>query len=54
VTLQDLFVARAPEVRGYGTPLLEPLRPTGLRPGFLSKLKSNGIDMQPAAWMGTR
>jgi pilus assembly protein CpaF len=52
VTLQDLFVARAPEGGpAYGAPLLEPLRPTGLRPGFLSKLKANGVDMAPSAWL---
>jgi pilus assembly protein CpaF len=52
VTLQDLFVARAPEARGYGTALLEPLTPTSLRPGFLTKLKSNGVDLKPTAWLG--
>jgi pilus assembly protein CpaF len=52
VTLQDLFVARAPEGRGYGTPLLEALAPTSLRPGFLSKLKSNGVELPPATWLG--
>ena len=52
VTLQDLFVARSPEVRTNGsTPLLEPLRPTDLRPGFLSKLKANGVDLPPSAWL---
>jgi pilus assembly protein CpaF len=51
VTLQDLFVARTPGVRpAYGAALLDPLRPTGLRPAFLSKLKANGIDMPPSAW----
>jgi len=55
VTLQDLFVARAPEVRpAYGVPLLDPLRPTGLRPAFLSKLKANGIDLPPSAWSEDR
>jgi pilus assembly protein CpaF len=53
VTLQDLFVARTPEQRpGHGGPLLEPLAPTSLRPGFLSKLKSNGVDLTPSAWLG--
>jgi pilus assembly protein CpaF len=52
VTLQDLFVARSPEVRAHGAaPLLEPLRSTALRPGFLSKLKANGVDLPPAAWL---
>ncbi len=52
VTLQDLFVARAPETRpGYGAPLLGPLHASGLRPGFLEKLKANGVDMAPSAWL---
>jgi pilus assembly protein CpaF len=52
VTLQDLFVARPPETRpAYGASLLEPLRATGLRPGFISKLTANGVDMQPSAWL---
>jgi pilus assembly protein CpaF len=52
VTLQDLYVARAPEVRpAYGDALLDPLRATGLRPGFISKLKANGVDMAPSAWL---
>jgi pilus assembly protein CpaF len=50
VTLQDLFVARAPE-GGRDVTLLEPLRPTGLRPGFLTKLKSNGVDLPSSAWL---
>ena len=53
VTLQDLFVARAPEQGGaYGSPLLEPLTTTGLRPGFLTKLKSNGVDLPSSTWLG--
>jgi pilus assembly protein CpaF len=53
VTLQDLFVARSPETRMNGSkPLLDPLRPTDLRPGFLTKLKSNGVDLAPTAWLG--
>ena len=53
VTLQDLFVARAPEQRGaYASPLLEPLTTTGLRPGFLTKLKSNGVDLPSSTWLG--
>jgi pilus assembly protein CpaF len=51
VTLQDLFVARSPELRAADGPLLEPLRSTGLRPGFLSKLKANGVDLAPSAWL---
>jgi pilus assembly protein CpaF len=52
VTLQDLFVARSPELRAIDRPLLEPLRSTGLRPGFLSKLKANGVELAPSAWLG--
>jgi pilus assembly protein CpaF len=52
LTLQDLFVARSPEVRAHGSALLEPLRSTGLRPDFLSKLKANGVDLPPSAWLG--
>jgi pilus assembly protein CpaF len=51
VTLQDLFVARSPEHGGYGSSLLEPLGSTGLRPGFLSKLMANGVDLPPSAWL---
>jgi pilus assembly protein CpaF len=55
VTLQDLFLARAPEARPHsGAPLLEPLRSTGLPPGFLSKLKANGVDLAPSVWLGSR
>jgi pilus assembly protein CpaF len=48
VTLQDLFVARSAEddigvVRRQS--LLGPLRSTGLMPGFLSKLTTNGVDL---------
>ena len=48
VTLQDLFVARSAEddagiVRRHS--LLGPLRSTGLMPGFLSKLTTNGVDV---------
>jgi pilus assembly protein CpaF len=48
VTLQDLFVARSPEddigvIRRHA--LLGPLRSTGLLPGFLPKLSTNGVDL---------
>jgi pilus assembly protein CpaF len=48
VTLQDLFVARSAEddagiVRRHS--LLGPLRSTGLMPGFLSKLTTNGVEV---------
>jgi len=52
VTLQDLFVARSPELRAADAPLLGPLRSTGLRPGFLTKLKANGVELAPSAWIG--
>jgi pilus assembly protein CpaF len=48
VTLQDLFIARSPEddiglIRRHA--LLGPLRSTGLLPGFLPKLSTNGVDL---------
>jgi pilus assembly protein CpaF len=53
VTLQDLFVARAPEARTtYGSRLLDPLAPSGLRPGFLPKLTANGVDLPASSWLG--
>jgi pilus assembly protein CpaF len=53
VTLQDLFVARTPGTHANGGGvLLEPLAPTGLRPGFLSKLKANGVELPPSTWAG--
>jgi pilus assembly protein CpaF len=52
VTLQDLFVARAPETtNGYEPRLLEPLEPTGIRPGFLQKVKANGVELSPSMWL---
>jgi pilus assembly protein CpaF len=50
ITLQDLFAAGAPEY-GNGSALLGPLRPTALRPGFLSKLGANGVELSPSAWL---
>jgi pilus assembly protein CpaF len=53
VTLQDLFVARVPEQRGADGPaLIEPLRSTQLRPGFLPKLAANGVELSPSTWLG--
>jgi pilus assembly protein CpaF len=53
VTLQDLFVARSNEYEvAHATGLLGPLHPTGLRPGFLSKLSANGVELPPSAWLG--
>jgi pilus assembly protein CpaF len=53
VTVQDLFVARSPE-HGIGSPsgLLGPLHTTGLRPGFVSKLAANGVELPPSTWLG--
>jgi pilus assembly protein CpaF len=54
VTLQDLFVARAHQNGGRdGRPLLGPLTSTGLRPGFLSKLAANGVELSPSTWLGS-
>jgi pilus assembly protein CpaF len=53
VTLQDLFIAHSPNSRTKGeTPLLETLESTNLRPGFLDKVKSNGVELAPEAWLG--
>jgi pilus assembly protein CpaF len=53
ITLQDIFNARIPEVAdGDAARLVAPLEPTSLRPGFLSKLKTNGVDLAAAAWLG--
>jgi pilus assembly protein CpaF len=53
VTLQDLFVARAPEsIGGWDSRLLDPLESTRLRPGFLQKLKANGVELAASAWLG--
>jgi hypothetical protein len=53
VTLQDLFIARAPDSRKKGeSTLLDTLESTNLRPGFLDKVKSNGVDLAPQAWLG--
>ena len=53
VTLQDLFVAKAPDSQiGWDPRLLEPLEATSLRPGFLMKLKANGVDLNPTSWIG--
>jgi pilus assembly protein CpaF len=52
VTLQDLFVARSPEVGAdQGRALLGPLRSTALRPGFLPKLAANGVELPPSTWL---
>jgi pilus assembly protein CpaF len=52
VTLQDLFVARAPEMtNGWEPRLLDPLESTNIRPGFLQKMKSNGVELPSTAWL---
>ena len=53
VTLQDLFVARAPEHGAQnGSGCSGRCGSTGLRPGFLSKLGANGVELAPSAWLG--
>jgi pilus assembly protein CpaF len=51
VTLQDLFVAKAvgseTELHEDRRALLGPLRCTGLKPHFASKLSSNGVTLSP-------
>jgi pilus assembly protein CpaF len=51
VTLQDLFLARAADHGVNVAPPLKLLEPTGLRPGFLSKLQANGVDLASATWL---
>jgi pilus assembly protein CpaF len=53
VTLQDLFVTRAVDEEGFATSrttLLGPLRSTGLRPNFLDKLSTHGVELPPNAF----
>jgi pilus assembly protein CpaF len=50
VTLQDLFVTRTAEedLRPGSRPsLIGPLRSTGLRPNFLEKLATHGVELAP-------
>ncbi len=44
VTMQDLFVAKPSAEAGT---LLDPIRPTGIRPHFVDKLKAAGINLPP-------
>ena len=55
VTLQDLFVARPPNghTDAAGSDLMGNLESTGLRPGFLSKLKANGVELAASTWLGS-
>src|SRR6478736_722626 len=53
VTLQDLFITRSVDEEGYAntrTSLLGPLRSTGLRPNFLEKLSTHGVDLPANAF----
>ena len=34
--------------------LIGPLQSTGIRPGFLSKLNANGVELSPTAWLESR
>src|SRR5436189_1997377 len=52
ITLQDIFCAHVPEGGASAGRLITPLEPTSLRPGFLSKLKTNGVDLSSASWLG--
>ncbi len=51
VTLQDIFIARAPDeetaTQTRGSRLLGPLACTGLKPHFLEKLAANGVVLPP-------
>ena len=53
-TLQDLFVTRGVDEDGYANSrrpsLLGPLRSTGLRPNFLEKLATHGVDLPANAF----
>jgi pilus assembly protein CpaF len=52
ITLQDIFRARVPEGGATAGRLVTSLEPTTLRPGFLAKLKTNGVDLSSASWLG--
>jgi pilus assembly protein CpaF len=51
VTLQDIFIAKAVDEAGAnqdaGHRLLGPLTSTGLKPHFLDKMASNGVNLPP-------
>jgi pilus assembly protein CpaF len=53
VTLQDIFHAPVPDSAVAADLLVRPLQPTGLRPGFLTKLKVNGVDLSASTWLGS-
>ncbi len=51
ITLQDIFVAKPPDEDSTApgaTRLLTPLRCTGLKPHFLEKMATNGVNLPPA------
>jgi pilus assembly protein CpaF len=53
VSLQDLFVARTPDEEGTTiarSSLLGPLRATGLRPNFMDKLATHGVEVPTNAF----
>jgi pilus assembly protein CpaF len=53
VSLQDLFAATPAQGAVDESALRQPLAPTELRPGFLAKLRANGVDIAPAVrWEG--
>jgi pilus assembly protein CpaF len=53
VTLQDLFVATPVQGAVDESALRQPLGATDLRPGFLTKLRANGVELEPALrWEG--
>jgi pilus assembly protein CpaF len=53
VTLQDLFVAASVQGAVDESALRQPLVATGLRPGFIGKLRANGVELEPAVrWEG--
>src|SRR5688500_12259568 len=51
ITMQDIFVAKAPEehaaAANRGSRLLQPLSCSGLKPHFLEKLSANGVVLPP-------
>jgi pilus assembly protein CpaF len=51
ITLQDIFIARAPDeeamAAGHTSRLLLPLSCNGLKPHFLEKMAANGVMLQP-------
>jgi pilus assembly protein CpaF len=53
ISLQDLFAATPVQGAVDESALRQPLAPTELRPGFLAKLRANGVDIAPAVrWEG--